>query len=402
MQASTSSTSLERMDGACGKDCAGAAGIFFKTWTQAVFLPFYNENYTPDQDGMTELTVTQLVFHQHARKDMNVKKLAVLFAAIPAAIAAQSANAASPLDPQRPFSKPHQLIDIGGRKLNLHCSGSGPLTVVFDAPSTDAGWSWVGVQPEIAKRTRACVYDRAGLGFSDPSPRTGISGHAVEDLHALLGKAGIAPPYVMVGTSYGGANVQLYAYRYPAEVKGLVLVEPQHEDETERLDKVVQGKLKQFYAQQNEMEKACAAQAEKGFQPEHLKQCIGEVPSQFGPELAKAYLAVMSSAKQWRAATSEDFNFDQGGDQLRAARRSFGDMPVVVLTRGVSPFAVPGKPQSAMNKAFENENRKMHKEVAALSTRGSERVVPGTGHIIQADKPQAVVKAINEVLDQLK
>jgi len=333
---------------------------------------------------------------------MNVKKLAIILAAVSAAVAAQSASAASSFDQQLAFSKPQQMIDIGGRKLNLHCSGSGPLTVVFDSPSTDAGWSWVAVQPQIAKRTRACVYDRAGLGFSDPSPREGISGHAVEDLHALLGKAGIAPPYVMVGTSYGGANVQLYAYRYPAEVKGLVLVEPQHEDETERLDKIVQGKLKQIYAQQNDMEKECAAQAEKGFKPEQLKHCVGQVPPNFGPELAKAYLGVMSSARHWRAATSEDFNFDKGNDQLRAARRSFGDMPVVVLTRGVSPFAVPGKPQSALNKAFENENRKMHQEVAALSKRGSERVVPGTGHIIQADKPQAVIKAINEVLDKLR
>lgn len=311
--------------------------------------------------------------------------------------------AATPVDSQHAFAQPQQMIDIGGRKLNLHCSGSGPLTVVFDSPSTDAGWSWVNVQPRIAKRTRACVYDRAGLGFSDPSPREGVSGNAVEDLHTLLGKAGIAPPYVLVGNSYGGANAQLYAYRYPAEVKGLVLVEPQHEDETDRLDKAAQGKLKQVYAQQDDMEKACAALAEKGFKAgsDELRQCIGGVPDGFGKELSAAYLSVVTSAKHWRAAISEDFNFSVGNGQLRAARGSFGDMPVIVLTRGVSPFAVPGKPQSALNKAFENENRKMHKEVAALSRRGSERVVPGAGHIIQADKPMAVVKAINEVLDQL-
>jgi pimeloyl-ACP methyl ester carboxylesterase len=104
---------------------------------------------------------------------------------------------------------------------------------------------------------------------------------------------------MMVGNSYGGANVQLYAYRYPAEVKGLVLVEPQHEDETERLNKASQGKLKQFYDQQDEMEEACAAQGEQGFKPgrDELKSCIGGVPDGFGPELAKAYLGVVLSAK---------------------------------------------------------------------------------------------------------
>lgn len=123
------------------------------------------------------------------------------------------------------FARPHQLVDIGGRRLNLYCSGSGPVTVVFDSPATDAGWNWHTVQPGVAARTRACVYDRAGVGFSDPSPAASTSGNLVADLHALLGKAGIDPPYVMVGSSFGAMNVQLYAYRYPDEVKGLVLVD---------------------------------------------------------------------------------------------------------------------------------------------------------------------------------
>ena len=79
--------------------------------------------------------------------------------------------AAADADPRAAFARPQQLVDIGGRRLNLHCSGSGPVTVVFDSPSGDAGWSWFKVQPKVAERTRACVYDRAGLGFSDPSPR---------------------------------------------------------------------------------------------------------------------------------------------------------------------------------------------------------------------------------------
>jgi pimeloyl-ACP methyl ester carboxylesterase len=160
-------------------------------------------------------------------------------------LAAGAAGAATLYADQLPFAKAQRLVDIGGRRLNLYCSGDGPVTVVFSAASGDAGWSWYQVQPEVAKRTRACVYDRAGQGFSDPSPLPPTFGNTVDDLHALLGKAGVKPPYVMVGVSYGGAVAQLYAWRHPLDVKGLVLLEPHHEDEADRLDKAAQGKLKQ-------------------------------------------------------------------------------------------------------------------------------------------------------------
>jgi hypothetical protein len=104
----------------------------------------------------------------------------------------------------------------------------------------------------------------------------------------------------------------------------------------------------------------------------------------------------------WRASIDEWNAITVSDEQLRKLRRPFGDLPVVVLTRGVSPYAVPGKPQSALNKAMEDENAAIQKETAALSTRGRQRVVPGAGHVIHADKPEAVVDAVLEVLDQVK
>jgi len=311
---------------------------------------------------------------------------------------------ASPLAEQVAFSHPQQMVDIGGRRLHLYCSGTGSPTVVFDAPSADAGWSWHAVQPAVARRTRACVYDRAGLGYSDPSPLPGTSGNAVADLHTLLQKAGIAPPYVLVGTSYGGGNVQLYTYRHPEQVQGLVLVEPQHENEIARLDKASQGKWSQLSAAQAAIWPYCVAAAEKGFVPggEAFVQCTGGIQPIYGRQLTAARLAAETSVSYWHAAASEEAHFDVSRAELGAARRPFGDLPLVVLTRGVSPFAVPGKPQSELNKATERENLAMHKELAALSSRGSQRVVPGAGHIIQQDRPEAVVRAISDVLDGLR
>ena len=125
----------------------------------------------------------------------------------------------------------------------------------------------VGGAARVAAKTRACAYDRAGYGFSDPSPRAADAENAVDDLHAMLKAAGIAPPYVLVGNSFGGGSVELYAWRYPAEVSGLVLVEPMHEDENVRPDALTHGAITRSEGQIIEFGDACAAQAAKGFDP---------------------------------------------------------------------------------------------------------------------------------------
>jgi len=318
-----------------------------------------------------------------------------------APLVAQAAEAAST---DSLFATAHQRVDIGGRKLHLYCSGAGATTVIFDSPSGDGGWAWFRVQPEVARHTRACIYDRAGLGFSDPAPRPNTSDNAVEDLHKALGVAGIKPPYLLVGNSLGGSNVQVYAYRYPKEVNGLVLVEPQTENETARLDKVTGGKIKQVYAMVKQQDQYCLAEAKKGFKAgsEPFTNCIGNPLEFYGPVLGKAVLKSEMTKSYWRTRVDEYKAIDTSDAQLRALRKPFGDIPLLVLTRGVSPYAVPGKPQSALNKAMEDENEKIHKELAALSTKGKQRVVPGASHVIQTEQPAAVAQAVLEVLRQIK
>lgn len=312
------------------------------------------------------------------------------------------AAAAASLDST--FAKPQQRVDVGGRKIHLHCSGAGAVTVVFDAPSGEAAWIWFKVQPEVARRTRACTYDRAGLGFSDPAPRPNTSDNAVDDLHKALGAAGIKPPYLLVGNSLGGGNAQVYAYHYPEQVKGLVLVEPQSESETTRLDTVTEGKIKQFDAMLKQQDQYCLGEAQKGFKAgsQALMNCIGNPARFYGPVLGRVVEGREKNVAYWRTRIDEYNAIGTSDAQLRALRKPFGDLPLLVLTRGVSPYAVAGKPQSALNKATENENEKIHREIAALSTRGKQRVVPGASHVIEAEQPAAVVQAVLEVLDQIK
>jgi len=308
--------------------------------------------------------------------------------------------AASPND-QSDYAVPHAMVDVGaGRRLNLFCAGEGLPSVIFEAGSGLAAWDWLLVHPAVSSRTRACVYDRAGFGFSDPANRPGTSSNAVDDLHRLLRAAGIAPPYVLVGHSYGGANVQLYTYTYPQEVVGLVLVDASHEDETERLDRITHGKFSKLTTAQNAVGEQCRTKSRSGFFPgtKAFDQCIGQPPPMFKAALAAAWLSRQMSVDFWDASESETSNQLVSDSQLRQARRSFGELPLVYLTHGISPWLVPGRPQSTMNKAAETDIVATHEEVAHLSTRGSQRVVPGAAHSIHIDQPQAVINAISEVL----
>lgn len=111
--------------------------------------------------------------------------------------------------------------------------------MILDAGMGSSSLAWARLQPEIAKFTRACAYDRANTGYSDPAPPPRDIGQIVEDLHNLLGKTQVPKPYVLVGHSFGGMNVRMYAGRYPAEVAGMVLVDPALEDLFIRWDEFV-------------------------------------------------------------------------------------------------------------------------------------------------------------------
>ncbi len=123
-------------------------------------------------------------------------------------------------------SAPGKLYDIGGYSLQLQTLGSGSPTVVFEAGSGDFSLTWALVAPIVAHTNRVCVYDRAGLGWSDPSPYPRLATIEVAELHALLAKAQIPPPYIMVGHSMGGVLARLFTHTYSIEVVGLVLVDP--------------------------------------------------------------------------------------------------------------------------------------------------------------------------------
>jgi pimeloyl-ACP methyl ester carboxylesterase len=144
-----------------------------------------------------------------------------------AAVGAQDTTTSPPLPP------PGRLIDLGGWRLHLNCTGEARAsqpTVILEAGAGDFSVDWSLVQPGVARFARVCSYDRAGSGWSDLGPRPRTMHQIVSELHALLEKAGKRPPYVLVGHSYGGWLVRLYQSTYPSEVAGMVLVESGADD----------------------------------------------------------------------------------------------------------------------------------------------------------------------------
>src|SRR5258706_2159512 len=163
---------------------------------------------------------------------MRQSRIGFLLAALVSAIAVSgqlvSSGGSSPADIL--YAQPGQLVSVNGFRLNLYCMGSGSPTAVFDSGWGDWAPAWSKVQPEIAKWTRACSYDRAGTGFSDPGPMPRTSVHVAEELRSALHHAGIGGPPILLGAPFGGDNVRTFADLHMDEVAGLVLVDADPDD----------------------------------------------------------------------------------------------------------------------------------------------------------------------------
>lgn len=302
------------------------------------------------------------------------------------------------------FIRPARLVDIGsGRWMNIYCIGHGSPTVILEAGLGDQIRGWAMVQPAIAKMTRACSYDRAGLGFSDSSGRPGTAANAVDDLHRLLGAASVKAPYILVGHSLGGLYMQLFADRYRSDVAGMVLVDPVSFDQGRRYGELDPSMTSQNAAFVTNIRNQCIPAARKGFVrgSKLFKQCVGSPDPRFSQAFNQAFLANHSTAKYMQAAWSEWANvFTVSSNEVRVAKCSYGDLPLVVLSRAPFP-RLPHETQT-MRDSKNYLWVQLHDDIAARSTRGVNEIVPGADHYIQFDRPGFVVDAIRRTIDAVR
>ena len=304
------------------------------------------------------------------------------------------------------YPAPGQMVDVGGYRLHIHCQGDhapGSPTVVMEGGNAEPGLTWAAVQPEVAKFARVCTYDRAGLGWSEPSPKLRTAGNIVDELHTLLTQAGMKPPYVLVGHSLGGALVRLYAHEHPDQVGGMVLVDAMHEEQELRLPDAMRRlneKGRKFMVLFFRLAQLTAATGLSALFPKLLpRQALATVPREAQAAYSSLYL---SGPKHYEAVIRETSCVTENYAALRTARIiTLGDIPLVVLS-APDQFAALERYLSAedaeQTKAVSSE---LHTELAALSSNGKRVIVRASGHYIHVDQPQAVIDAIREVVRAL-
>jgi pimeloyl-ACP methyl ester carboxylesterase len=269
------------------------------------------------------------------------------------------------------------MVDVGGYRLHLNCQGSGSPTVVIDAGWGDwsAMWSWV--QPEVAKTTRVCTYDRAGMGYSEAGPLPRNTRQFAKELHTLLHQANISAPYVLVGHSLGGLSVRVFAHDYAEEVAGVVLIDSMSP------------------AQFSPSARETKPQTASGFSLPVMLARIGLVRLLAGPlglksdlpaEVQKAFTAYSVTPRAFQAWVDEGEAMPESGAQAGAVK-SFGDLPLIVLSRGLDQ---------------QPDWQAMQAELPQLSSNSQQLIADKSGHNIEIDQPEAAVAAIEKMIEQLR
>ena len=301
----------------------------------------------------------------------------------PAAITLQAQSSAP-----APLGK---LVDLGGRRLHLYCQGSGSPTVVVENGNSGFSIDWALVQPDIAKVTRICTYDRAGNAWSEKGPANGSVAEIVDDLHLLLRTAVIRPPYVLVGASIGGIYVRAYQRRYPDQVVGLLLDDPTSD---EGFKYMVNGKDTPIYemtgADMRGAFKPLLSNPPHYNAPTEVQEPYDRLPAQLRPIwlwAAQKYFADMDIINDMITADSWRDEFIALRRQRLASAHALGSLPLIVLGRHQGDW--------------ENRLRDLN-ATTALSSRGKLIIAENSGHAIQLYRPDLVKQAIREVVSAVR
>jgi pimeloyl-ACP methyl ester carboxylesterase len=274
----------------------------------------------------------------------------------------------------RDYPPPGRVYDINGRDAHIDCTGTGSPTVLLEAGlDTRGSLSWQGIRDDLSEVTRVCAYDRAGMMWSEAGDDPRDARQIAAELHDLVGAASESPPYVMVGHSLGGLLIRVYDQQYPAEVQGFVFVDASHPEQESRFPPEVR-QLRQREGAYDWLIRFVARYS-------------------FLVDRGRA-----ESAYRWKSTPEVLREADAADAMMEQARAtgSLGDRPVIVLTAGRSD-TIPGV-SSEGNMEMRRSWAEMQEELAALSTRSEHRFVEGAGHFIHANRPQAVVTAIRDVL----
>jgi pimeloyl-ACP methyl ester carboxylesterase len=262
---------------------------------------------------------------------------------------------------------PGHLVDIGGHRLHLWCTGDGAPAVILDTGLGGSSADWGFVQPDVARFTRVCSYDRAGAGYSDPGPSPRTARRIASELAELLARSGIDGPVVLVGASIAGFDVRVFASDYPQRAAGLVLVDASHEDQAHEVPWMASfvpllsttGVLRLFGVS------------------------FGQRLELLAPSVRQFAQATSFRAAGYQAAADEIIHVRESASEVRSSRRKL-TIPVLVITGG---------------RGADEDWRELQRDQASLSERGCLTIARESGHVVSIDQPGVVVDAIRTVVE---
>jgi len=271
------------------------------------------------------------------------------------------------------------LVAVDGHQMHLFCTGDGNPIVILEAPFTGISASWAPVQEAVSRFARVCSYDRAGYGWSEPGPLPRTSGQIALELHALLARADVRPPYVLVGASSGGFHVRVYNGHFPAEVAAMVLVDSSHPDQASRLnlpaDPLAEDRIwGPFLPVTHRLGILRFALHREPRAPAFPADAWDEV------------LYLRDKTNSYRTLLRESAAWVESADQVRASG-TLGAKPLLVLTGTLAA-------NPAMRALWVDG---LQADLVHLSSQGRQVLVEKSGHPIQFEAPDAVVEAIHEV-----
>jgi pimeloyl-ACP methyl ester carboxylesterase len=291
------------------------------------------------------------------------------------------------LKPASPLDMTGKLVTLeDGRWMQVTCAGTGSPTVLLDYGAGGTMAVWKDVFEPIATTTRTCMFERAARGLSDPGRMPRDVNTVVADMDALIRAARIDVPVVLVGHSMASYHVRQFANLHtPGIVAGIVLIDPSGDGQTARFTEFIPNLKELLPERVDETGIAKCAVALRGKlvsrdDPVAVK-CGGNDPDRVEATLSEmAAMEVVSTG------------------QLVTARKLYGEMPLIVLTRSDYDKGMPPEFTAQNRTAMAKVWSQMHDEMTVLSSAGQHRVIKGAGHFIQGDQPQAVIDAVNEVV----
>jgi pimeloyl-ACP methyl ester carboxylesterase len=320
------------------------------------------------------------------------------------------ANAAEP-------KPPGKLVDLGGHRLHVNCTGKGSPTVVVENGLGDFSFDWMLVQTQVSRFTRICTYDRAGYAWSDPGPKPRTFSQLNLELRDALSKLGDSGPYVLVGHSYGGPVVRNFATTYPRDVAGMVLVDASFEGQrvgiggkaTMRLGEGAKGKSIPP-PHENIEESSTAGIPLKKTENRPAKASGTSTPS--APEPLDPMYNVLPPAEQklqlWAQSLpeiedAENSQREWSGEYFAKwlampQAGTLGAIPLIVLTRAEGGYS---DDDSNVPAAQMEKERKDGQAKLVLLSSNSKQIIVHSGHNMDLEAPAEVTAAIREMVEAI-